>query len=196
MHQQAQVIKDTTCLDVGSYTGDMGVDFWNKEKWHEQFDKYDVLVMTCQILVNILGHGFIGLQNINLLILDECHNASKKHPYAQLLGFHDNYPKDDQPHILGLTASIINQKYKKKTTINIRSFLVKKMKDLEALMRSKCVTCSEQQNAELYATKPIEIIKSYSMEIATNGFDEVHEMGNPEGTLIKKLYAASIRYSE
>ena len=37
----------------------MGVDFWDVAQWKEQFAKQDILVMTYQILLNILKAAII-----------------------------------------------------------------------------------------------------------------------------------------
>ena len=44
-----------------------------------------VLMMTPQILLNILQHGFFTMDKIELLIFDECHHAQKNHPYSQIM---------------------------------------------------------------------------------------------------------------
>ena len=151
----------------------MGVDFWDKETWHKEFNtEADVLVMTAQILVNILTHGFFSYHNINLLIMDECHNATKKHPYVRVMEF---LPVLEGPHIMGLTASIINEKYKKSADeSSIKLFLDGRMKALEGILRSKCITCSDREATSLYATKPEEIVLPYSSRYSINDFDQVN----------------------
>lgn len=174
--QQAVAIKQNTSLKVRYYTGDMGVDFWKKEKWRNEFDnEADVFVMTAQILVNILTHGFFSMQNINLLIMDECHNATKKHPYVQVMTFMP--PNLSGPHVMGLTASIINEKYKKSPTkSSIKMFLDEKMKKLECTLRAKCITCSDPESTSKYAAKPVESIFSYSPYYDINEFDRLNCM--------------------
>lgn len=49
-----------------------------------------VLVMTTQILVDVLNHGYLSLSNINLIIMDECHHTIKEHPMRQLMLFYKN----------------------------------------------------------------------------------------------------------
>ncbi|KOB77872.1 Dicer 2, partial [Operophtera brumata] len=39
-----------------------------------------VIVMTCQILSDMLNHSYIKIEDINLLIFDECHHAVDDHP--------------------------------------------------------------------------------------------------------------------
>lgn len=82
--QQAKVIKDNTSLKVGEYVGEMGVDFWNDQEWYKQLQDHEVLVMTAQIFVDLLGHARIKLSQVNLIVFDECHHAKKEHPYAQV----------------------------------------------------------------------------------------------------------------
>lgn len=70
-----------------------------------------VLVMTAQILLNILRHSIIKMDAIHLLILDECHHAVKKHPYSLVMSeFYHTTPKEKRPAVFGMTASPVNLK--------------------------------------------------------------------------------------
>ena len=57
--QQAGVLRDHTGMETGGYVGSMGVDFWKENEWKQQLAKQQVMVMTHQILLNSLRHGFI-----------------------------------------------------------------------------------------------------------------------------------------
>lgn len=57
--QQAEVLRQQTPLRIGQYFGAMGVDLWKLGQWQQEMARYDVLVMTYQILLNALGCGFI-----------------------------------------------------------------------------------------------------------------------------------------
>lgn len=85
VEQQARVIEAHTDLRVSKFTGDMGVDFWNAAIWGRVVDDAEVLVMTPQILLDNLRHSFFSLQDIALLIFDECHRAKGNSPYACIL---------------------------------------------------------------------------------------------------------------
>lgn len=75
------------------------------------FYTLQVLVMTAQILLNILRHSIIKMEAINLLILDECHHAVKKHPYSLVMSeFYHTTPKEKRPSVFGMTASPVNLK--------------------------------------------------------------------------------------
>lgn len=54
---------------------------------------------------------FSAMNQVNLLIFDECHNCSGNSPYALLMKQH--YDKSENaPRILGLSASLSPQKIK------------------------------------------------------------------------------------
>lgn len=80
--QQAGVIRAHTDLRVAQFYGEMGVDFWDADTWRHNTDGAEVLVMTPQILLDNLRHSFFRLQDIPLLIFDECHRATGNSPYA------------------------------------------------------------------------------------------------------------------
>ena len=63
--QQASVLREHTGLEVGGYVGSMGVDFWKEKDWKHQLAKQQVMVMTHQILLNSLRHGFLLVWTCN-----------------------------------------------------------------------------------------------------------------------------------
>ena len=171
MYQQGKAIEDHTNLTVGKYTGDMGVDFWNKADWEKEFNKNEVLIMTHQILLNMLSHGYIKASNINLLILDECHHCDKNHPYAKIMERVEE--SSDQPRIMGLTASIINEKAKKSGQA-LRDLLDQRMRALEGKLRAVCFTCTDQDSTLPFAAKPIERIKVYRTALFDPDIDDIN----------------------
>lgn len=58
--QHADYLLRHTPFTVGTFSGDMNVDNWNHQMWREQINKYQVLVMTAQIMVNIVEAAFIS----------------------------------------------------------------------------------------------------------------------------------------
>ena len=152
--QQARVIKKHTDLKVQHYVGEMGVDFWDKNKWENEFNKNNVLVMTAQIFLNLLLHGFIKLSQVNLLIFDECHHAKKSHPYKQIMDRFVGCQETDHPKIMGLTASVVNKKVK---PWQIES----EIQELECTLRSTCET-SQDEDVGKFASKPNEQIIQFS----------------------------------
>ncbi|ESQ49771.1 hypothetical protein EUTSA_v10019898mg [Eutrema salsugineum] len=140
--QQAEALKMHTDLKVGMYWGEMGVDFWDSSIWKQEVDKYEVLVMTPAILLVALRHSFLTLNMIKVLIVDECHHAKGKHPYACIMRefYHQelNSASCNVPRILGMTASLVKTKGAK-----LDSYW-EKIHELETLMNSKVYTCENE----------------------------------------------------
>lgn len=103
------MIKANCDAEVDEFCGEMGVDLWGEKQWRRILAEKDVLVMTAQILLNMLRHGFISLDRINLLVFDECHHARRKHSYNCIMReFYDRCPTEERPKIFGMTASPMN----------------------------------------------------------------------------------------
>ncbi|XP_061339730.1 endoribonuclease Dicer homolog 2-like isoform X2 [Gastrolobium bilobum] len=138
--QQAEALQMHTDLRVGMYWGEMGVDFWNGTIWQQETDKHEVLVMTPAILLMSLRHGFLKLEMIKVLILDECHHARGKDPYACIMAefYHPKLKSgiSDLPRIFGMTASPVKSKVG-----NSEGTLSKEIQKLTTLLHSKVYTC-------------------------------------------------------
>ena len=157
MQQQAAYIEVHSCLSVGQYTGDMGVDSWDQRRWHTELDHHHVLVMTMTIFKNLLLRSFIKLSQVNLLIFDECHHAVKNHDYVQIMRlFRPHIEKGSEciPRRLGLTASLIPSKCKP-------GDIEKKIRDLEEILACRSQTAGDLQQVAKYATNPDQEVSFY-----------------------------------
>ncbi|XP_039686333.1 endoribonuclease Dicer homolog 2 isoform X2 [Medicago truncatula] len=138
--QQAEALRNHTDLKIGMYWGDMGVDYWDGDVWKGEMEKHEVLVMTPAILLSCLRHSFIKLSMIKVLIMDECHHAAGRHPYACIMTefYHHQLRSGitELPRIFGMTASPIKSK-----AANSESTLSKSIRELMTLMHSKVYTC-------------------------------------------------------
>ncbi|CAG8574135.1 14728_t:CDS:2 [Acaulospora morrowiae] len=149
--QQANVIKTNCDVRVKHFCGEMGVDLWSEKQWKEYFENNDVLVMTAQIFLNVLRHGFISLSQVNLLVFDECHHTSKKHPYNLIMReFYDRCPEENRPKIFGMTASPVN------TRSEIHS-----ASHLEHSLNARVFTASDTEELRKYVNRPEEISIKY-----------------------------------
>ncbi|KAJ6902410.1 hypothetical protein NC651_020022, partial [Populus alba x Populus x berolinensis] len=122
VRQQAGAVEMHTDLKVGMYWGEMGVDFWNAVTWKNEIDKHEVLVMTPQILLNGLRHGYIKLEWI------------KEFFHCELKSGHH-----DLPRIFGMTASPIKSK-----GANSELDYWQQIRELEDIMNSKIYTCGSE----------------------------------------------------
>lgn len=105
-------------LEIDFFIGAKGIDTWNREKWNDQFEKNNVLLMTPMILQNLLEYQIIDKERIALIIFDEAHWAActikdnntvvpSNYSYNVILKC---IQPSQMPNIrlVGLTASLIN----------------------------------------------------------------------------------------
>ncbi|KAG0553066.1 hypothetical protein BDA96_01G563200 [Sorghum bicolor] len=168
VYQQAEVIRDRTGYRVGHYCGEMGQDFWDSRKWQREFESKQVLVMTAQILLNILRHSIIKMDAIHLLILDECHHAVKKHPYSLVMSeFYHTTPKDKRPAVFGMTASPVNLK-----GVTSQEDCAIKIRNLESKLDCVVCTIKDRKELEKHVPMPLEVIVHYDKAATLLSFHE------------------------
>ncbi|XP_003746827.1 endoribonuclease Dicer-like [Galendromus occidentalis] len=159
--QQAAVIKIHVDAEVGCYFGGDTVDNWQESEWRREIEKNNVLVMVPQVFSNILNQNFINLDQINLMVFDECHAATGQSCYVQIMQNH--YVKmgpEKRPRILGLTASVLNKKVK---TTQVRS-------EIRGLCSRLDSTLATSMSAMNFGTKPREMIVEYQESDAVVAF--------------------------
>lgn len=153
VQQQTVYLRRHLNARVASFVGAMRVDDWSGQQWWREFCEHNVLVMTPTILNNILNANFISMANINLLVFDECHCATGKDPYVQIMQNHyiSTHPTI-RPKILGLTASVLNKK--------VKPFeMMSRIEELECKLGASLVTAF---SAVDYITRPREILVKYT----------------------------------
>lgn len=62
--QQASVIRANCDVNLEEMCGEMEVDAWSEKRWRTIFEENDVCVMTAQIFLDTLHHGFISLEKV------------------------------------------------------------------------------------------------------------------------------------
>ncbi|KAL9655220.1 hypothetical protein ABK040_008995 [Willaertia magna] len=110
--QQAKVLNDfVSSAGTRVFYGDSKGDRKSLENWKDIKDS--LIVCTPQILLNALNSSVSGgentiLNDIQLIIFDECHHCKEKHPYQTIMSkFYKprKFLNQSVPRIIGLTAS-------------------------------------------------------------------------------------------
>jgi endoribonuclease Dicer len=65
----------STSLRVGKLFGALGVNLCSPSEWTYNFENFDCLVVTAQLILDSLAHGFLRMEQIALLVFDEAHHA-------------------------------------------------------------------------------------------------------------------------
>ncbi|XP_020525714.1 endoribonuclease Dicer homolog 4 isoform X2 [Amborella trichopoda] len=148
VQQQAAVIEHSTDFKVGRYYGNYG-NFTSHHDWEEEIQKYEIFVMTPERLLRNLHHCLMRMEFIALLIFDECHNAHKGHPYAQIMKEFYKANTGKNPRIFGMTASPIVGKGGSSQTNYSKS-----INTLEHLLDAKVHSVEDKEELESLIASP------------------------------------------
>ena len=154
-------------LRVGGFCGADGVDHFDAREWRQVVDEHHVLVLVHQVFLDVLLRGDLGWGRVNLLVLDECHHADKKHPYKQIMDHFRQWREaspgsEPGPRLLGLSASIVMEKC---DPVRFR----KLKEELEANLEARVMTTHKLDSYLKHVTNPEEEVRAY---------------GPPEGSLL------------
>ncbi|PNS18847.1 Dicer-like protein 1 [Sphaceloma murrayae] len=153
--QQQAVLSHNLNFEIARVFGAMGVDLWTKSKWDTLFDAHKVIVCTPEVLNLCLSHGFIRMDQINLLIFDEAHHAKREHPYCRIMREHfDRLDSVLQPRVFGMTASPVDAKAEDMDVIDLAL-------GLEATLHSTIATTSKWAPLSTYVHRPRETKQYY-----------------------------------
>ncbi|CAK1555351.1 unnamed protein product [Leptosia nina] len=181
VNQQKTVIEKLCPVTIGGYSGEDKVDFWNKTKWDAELTKYEVIVMTSQILSDMLTHNYIKIVDINLMIFDECHQAVDDHPMRLIMKHFEECPPALQPRVLGLTAPLLNS--------NVPLHKVEEtLQKLETTFHATIATVNDNIGEILrYSTNPTEMLVHFQNPTPNNAIVEAKKLLSHLLILISKV---------
>ncbi|CAE7308239.1 DCL3A [Symbiodinium natans] len=145
--QQASYIQATSTvsgIQVADVTG--GTIAATADSWAKLLQGHQVIVATGQLAMQAVTEwGFLPLEQLSLLILDECHHAVGSHPFVSLMQEPRAWelPGLELPRVLGLTASYLNGRS--------TDFLGKRLR-LEATLRS-CLWCADEARLQQFRSQ-------------------------------------------
>ncbi|CAJ0961626.1 unnamed protein product, partial [Mesorhabditis belari] len=153
VQQQAEQISIHTSMNVGLLHGSLNTNTTTDiNKWNKYIDEHHVIVLTAQVFLDLIDHAFYDPTNAALLIFDECHHCmGSKHAYRLIMDRVRKLDKTNRPRILGLTASLINNKTSPE---NLERDIVK----LEMILDATVATASDLAATSKYGAKPTEVM--------------------------------------
>ncbi|KAI9249991.1 dicer-2 protein [Sporodiniella umbellata] len=171
--QQASVIRANCDVALEYMCGEMDVDNWSEKKWKTIFEENDVCVMTAQIFLDALYSGFISIDKAHLIVFDECHHATKKHPFNLIMRlFYDRCAVENRPKIFGMTASPMHSKSSVDASVTL----------LEKNLNAHVYTAS---TAELKIEATKEIVINYSTDIVYEETEMTQKIRKNVGSLLR-----------
>uniref|UniRef100_K3WCC9 Helicase ATP-binding domain-containing protein n=1 Tax=Globisporangium ultimum (strain ATCC 200006 / CBS 805.95 / DAOM BR144) TaxID=431595 RepID=K3WCC9_GLOUD len=96
-------VQRTSTLACKAYFG-QEVELWDDRQWDHELRTTRVFVCTPEIVRSIIEKGYVNMNRINLLVFDECHHVTKRHPYAQVIKMYNPEDPENMPRIFGTTA--------------------------------------------------------------------------------------------
>ncbi|CAI9730629.1 endoribonuclease Dicer-like [Octopus vulgaris] len=170
VESQAKVVCHHTDLSVGYYTDDTEITADQADKWIPELLTHQVFVTTASVFLNILQCEFLSLNQVNLLLIDECSDICVSESHKEVMKIYEKCEKNLQPRIVVLTAVLLSSKCRDpnelENTIN----------KLESIFHSVAET-STLVFSERHGTSPKENVLECNSD-----FDEIQQM--PEVSMI------------
>jgi hypothetical protein len=97
------------------------------------------MFLSFRKILDMLQHyaDIFTMSKFNLLVVDECHYATGNHPYSLIMNkFYHTIPKEDRPHILGLTASPLINVRESHTDEQLNAMLTNLEKAMDSTLAS------------------------------------------------------------
>lgn len=166
------------------------------EKARIELSNAQIVVATHGSALELMRHfeDLFSLTRVNLLVLDECHHAIKKHNYAVLMQkFYHTMTVECRPHVVGLTASPIINVPKNVTDAKLAELL----KELETTLDASLVSLStlgiSKEDAGVIESNVQERLELYNNVNQTSTYPShtkigLHKSRNKELDQIKYLY--------
>ncbi|KAI6224621.1 hypothetical protein M3Y95_00772100 [Aphelenchoides besseyi] len=169
VQQQEKQVETHTNLSVGIIHGMLNPIMWeNKQCFDEFYNKHQVIVCTHEILNGLLNSAFVKMNEMALLIVDECHHVvGSNHPYRRLMQRYRE-TTGQRPRVLGLTATVVN--------CNAKFTAIEAMiKNMEYLMCAKLETASQMANLAKYGCKATPLLLEYDDDSRRHESKEANE---------------------
>lgn len=192
--QQAEVLEGLLPFKVALVCGESGVDSWKHEDWAQLLEDNEIIVATAQCIVDAVKHSFLKLEQVNVVVFDECHRGTKDHPFKELMKMFETLKENldlDKIRVIGLSGMLIGNDNK----ITEHS-VAADLETLECVFRSTIVTVNNLdhlENALLCSTKAKESLIAFRAERTSAVVDQVNGILM---TKVQQLGNVKIKHSQ
>lgn len=170
--QQAEAARGVFSYNVAVITGEDNVDNFDDAEWRKYLDENEILVMTAQCFCDGVSRRHIKLEQVNVLILDECHHARKGHVFHQIMQ-HFKDKNMDHCRVIGLSGMLIGvQSTTTKKTVG------DEMRLLEATLGSTIISVNnldDQANSDFHGTKPKEVLEQFTTTLPNSCMMKIYD---------------------
>ncbi|KAJ3109063.1 hypothetical protein HDU97_009181 [Phlyctochytrium planicorne] len=157
--QQAGKIRQNTSLSVGEYSRDdsTSLSTWDAIRWYSALSQQHVFVITPQIFLSVLRHGFLNLSSdVSLLVFDEAHHALGNHPYNLIMSEFYHKCLGPRPKVFGMTASPVCQR------TSTKEVSIMKLAELQRNLDCAVVTALDRKSLLSYVPRTREFLIEYN----------------------------------
>lgn len=146
---------------------------WTKERYQNEMNENQIIVATAQLFVDAVKHSFVGIDQLNVVIFDECHHGRMNHPYHELMKQFKYVHPSRHPRVIGLSAQLIG------ISSNLTEETIgDELTTLESTFMSLVVSVNrldEYKNVLLYSTKPKESFLKFKIDPPTELGSEIED---------------------
>lgn len=171
--QQAESIENLLPYRVARVCGEQNVDYWVDADWKKLLDENEILVATAQVILDAIKHSYFSLDQINVIVFDECHHGRKDHAYHEICKL---ITTSHDIRIIGLSGMLIGNDNK------IKPYTVmEELRKLESVFLSTVITVNkldDYKNALLCSTNAEERCLKFNKGLELKGVEEVSRILN------------------
>ncbi|CAG0883281.1 unnamed protein product [Darwinula stevensoni] len=105
--QFLQCIQNLCPVDVSWFRPDS--DSISNEELIAKLIRCHIVLMPSEVFVELNLQGVLSIEDLCLLVVDECHDAMPGSPLDEVMQLYEICPEGNRPRLLGLTANILNK---------------------------------------------------------------------------------------
>lgn len=168
--QQAESIRSMLSFEVTVLCGENNVDNWVLSDWLKVVEENQILVATAQVILDAVKRSFLKLEQINVMVFDECHHGRKDHPYHELMKQFKDIPTRNV-RIIGLSGMLIGNDNKIKP-----DKVEEELRKLEATYESTVITVNnldDHANVLMCSTNAVEGVVRFQKQPTPPSVDAI-----------------------